>query len=96
MQIGNAVGWSLAFLALVAMTDIPATAQVAAGLGWLVFIAVLVKYGAPAATNVSAIASTPVVASSSKSSVNITPQSTTGNGYSGGTSAGGSGGGGGF
>lgn len=42
------IAWGVLFLTFVAMTDIPATQPVAAGLAWLLFVAILLQYG-PAA-----------------------------------------------
>jgi hypothetical protein len=45
MTVGAAVAWSVLFLALVAMTDIPGTAVIAAGFAWLLLVAILLKFG---------------------------------------------------
>lgn len=55
MTIGNALGWGLLFGALVAGTDIPATAPIAAGLAWLILIAVALLYGPAAAQQISSL-----------------------------------------
>lgn len=69
MTLGNSVGWAMAFLLLIALTDIPPTAQVAAAFGWLILIAVLAKYGGQAAANVTSIVS-PATAQTANSKPN--------------------------
>lgn len=59
MTIGNAVGWGVIFLGLIAATDIPPLASIAAITAWLILVAVLLKYGPPAFTNVSTITAPP-------------------------------------
>lgn len=70
------------FLILIAMTDIPLTASIAAGFAWVIFIAMLLKYGPDASTNIKAIASP-------------TTKSTLGGDFGGGSSGNGNGGSGG-
>lgn len=42
---GNAIAWGILFLVFVVMTDIPPVAPIGAGLAWLLFVSVLLKYG---------------------------------------------------
>ena len=39
------LAWGVLFLVFVAMTDVPATQPVAAGMAWLLFVAILLQYG---------------------------------------------------
>jgi len=55
MKVGNAVGWGGAFLALIALSDIPATSRIAAGLGALILVSVAMLYGPKAATNITTV-----------------------------------------
>lgn len=45
MTIGNALGFAALFLMLIAATDIPMTAPLAAVFAWLLLVAFLLKYG---------------------------------------------------
>lgn len=55
MTVNAALGWSALFLTLILMTDIPATASIAAGLAWLILIAVLLEFGPKAFDTVTAV-----------------------------------------
>jgi hypothetical protein len=57
MHVGNAVGWAGAFIGLIALSDIPATAQIAAGLSVLILVSVAMLYGPTAATGFSTVVS---------------------------------------
>lgn len=59
MTVQAALGWATVFMSLVVMTDIPATAQFAAAIAWLIFVAVLMQYGPKAFGNITT-ALTPV------------------------------------
>jgi hypothetical protein len=49
-------GWAILFLMLVAAADVPTTAPLAAGFGWLIFIAILLAFGGDAFDNISKVA----------------------------------------
>ena len=60
MKLETGLAWGIAFFALVAMTDIPGTAQVAAALAWLIFVSIMLLYGPKAMSTITTI-NTPYV-----------------------------------
>lgn len=55
MTVQHAIGWAGLFMFLIVGTDIPATAQLAAAFAWLIFFAVVFKYGPDAFNTVSQV-----------------------------------------
>lgn len=41
----SVIGWGILFVALIALADIEATAEIAAAFAWLIFVSVLLLYG---------------------------------------------------
>lgn len=55
MTLNAAVAWGVLFLAFIALTDIPATQQVAAMFAWLFFVSVLFTFGPDAFNTITTI-----------------------------------------
>lgn len=49
------VGWATVFLILIALTDVPTTAQLGSSFGWLLLLSIFLAFGADAFHNISAI-----------------------------------------
>ncbi len=49
------IAWGVLFIVFIAMTDIPATQPIAAGMAWLLFVAILLKYGPAAFTTLTTV-----------------------------------------
>lgn len=45
MKLETGLAWGVSFFILIAMTDIPMTATIAAAFAWLIFVSVLLLYG---------------------------------------------------
>lgn len=54
MKLENGLAWGITFFILIAMTDIPLTAAIAAAFAWLIFVAVLLLYGPAAFDTITA------------------------------------------
>lgn len=48
-------GWAVLFLMLIAAADVPATAPLASGFGWLIFISIALAFGPDAFANLTKI-----------------------------------------
>lgn len=55
MTLNAAIAWGILFLTFVALTDIPATAEVAALFAWLFFVSVLFTFGPDAFNTITTI-----------------------------------------
>lgn len=60
-----AVAWGVLFLVFVTMTDIPATASLAAALAWLLFFSILFTYGTKAFETIRTVNTGTAVSTSS-------------------------------
>lgn len=53
MKLETGIAWAVVFMALIAMTDIPLTAEIAAAFAWLIFVSVAMLFGPQAFKSIS-------------------------------------------
>lgn len=52
LTTGRSIAWGILFLTFVAMTDMPALAEVGGAFAWLFLVSVMLKYGPQAFANI--------------------------------------------